>query len=34
MNAAFAGVIYTGAYLKHQGKITVGEVSSFLLYMV
>jgi len=34
MNSCMAGVIYYGAILVKDGKITIGEISAYLLYMI
>lgn len=34
MNAAQAGVIYEASVLVIKGKLTVGEITTFLLFMI
>lgn len=34
MNACTGGIIYYGAVLNQQGELTIGNISSFLLYMI
>jgi len=34
INGAMAGIIYYGAVLVSAGDITVGAITSFLLYMI
>jgi ABC-type multidrug transport system fused ATPase/permease subunit len=33
-NSAMAGIIYYSSFLAKEGKITVGGISAFLLYMI
>lgn len=34
INGAMAGIIYYGAYLCLHGEISIGDITSFLLYMI
>ena len=34
INACMAGIIYYSSILVAEGKLTVGEIAAFLLYMI